>query len=333
MKILIIRLSSIGDIILTSPVIRCLKKQLLGCEIHYATKKQFHDILSSNPNIDKILLFDNNLWQFIQIIKNEKYDYIVDLHNNQRTAAIKMFSGVRSHSFHKLNFRKWLLVNLKVNIMPNIHIVDRYMNTLKPLGVSNDGNGLDYFLPDSANILPSDIEVFHHKDFVAFSIGGQHQTKRLPTEKMVSICKQIKHPVILLGGKNEGQEGDFIVTSSGDHVVNACGRINLHASADLIRRSKVVISHDTGLMHIAAAFSKPMVSVWGNTVPAFGMAPYYPYQSNTPSLIAQVQNLPCRPCSKIGYKKCPKGHFKCMNMMNENAIIDFINLQFLSLPH
>ena len=123
---------------------------------------------------------------------------------------------------------------------------------------------------------------------------------------------------MLLGGKEDAQNGETISSAAGMHVINTCGMFNLNQSASLVRQASKVISHDTGLMHIASAFKKEIVSVWGNTVPAFGMYPYLPGEGSS---IVEVVDLPCRPCSKIGYPKCPQGHFKCMNDIDEGLIV------------
>lgn len=315
MKILIIRFSSIGDIVLTTPVIRCLKQQLKDIEIHYLSKKAFQQILSSNPHIDKLHLLDEQLSITIEQLKSERFDYIIDLHNNLRTRIIKFQLGVKSRSFNKLNIKKFLLVNFKINTLPDKHIVERYLETVAFLGVKNDGKGLDYFFSKEYNLellLPST-----HQHYLGLVIGAQHATKRLPTEKLIGICKSINFPIVLLGGKEDRGRADEICKATGEHVLNACGKYTIEESAFLVKQAKKIISHDTGLMHIAAAFNKPIVSVWGNTVPEFGMYPYLVSEHK----IAEVKGLRCRPCSKIGYKKCPLGHFKCMNEQD----IDFIS--------
>ncbi|MEJ6982300.1 glycosyltransferase family 9 protein [Pedobacter sp. P351] len=315
MKILIIRFSSIGDIVLTTPVIRCLKQQVKGIEIHYLSKKAFQQILSSNPHIDKLHLLDEQLSVTIEQLKSERFDYIIDLHNNLRTRIIKFQLGVKSRSFNKLNIKKFLLVNFKINTLPDKHIVDRYLETVAFLGVKNDGKGLEYFFSQDYNLellLPST-----HQHYLGLVIGAQHATKRLPPEKLIEICKAVNFPIVLLGGKEDAGRADEICKASGEHVLNGCGKYSLDESAFLVKQAKKIISHDTGLMHIAAAFNKPIVSVWGNTVPEFGM---YPYMVSDHK-IAEVKGLKCRPCSKIGYKKCPLGHFKCMNEQDINFII------------
>jgi ADP-heptose:LPS heptosyltransferase len=200
--------------------------------------------------------------------------------------------------------------------LPKSHIVDRYLDTVKFLDVKNDFKGLDYFIP-------SQDEVTIAGNYIAFVIGAAHATKRLPMEKIIEICKKINYPILLLGGKDEKEIGEKIAIASGVHVKNCCGAYNLNQSASVIRQSTCVISHDTGLMHIAAAFQKKIISIWGNTIPEFGMTPYFSegLENNTS---IQVKDLACRPCSKIGYDTCPKRHFKCMNNIDTNEVIEII---------
>jgi ADP-heptose:LPS heptosyltransferase len=315
LKILIIRFSSIGDIVLTSPVIRCLKEQVKGIELHFLSKKAFETVLAGNPHLDKIHYLESSLSDCIQELKKEKFDYIIDLHHNLRTLWIKTKLGVKSSSFDKLNLQKWLLVNFKRNTLPPVHIVDRYLQTVEFLGAKNDSKGLDYFLLKSYNL--KEMLPLSHQSYIAVVIGAQHSTKRLPVEKLTELCMGIKGSVVLLGGPEDKERAEEIAKAAGQHIFNGCGEFKLDESAFLISRAQKVITHDTGLMHIAAAFNKPIVSVWGNTLPEFGM---YPYKADY-SKIIQVKDLSCRPCSKIGFNSCPKGHFKCMNLIDLNLVI------------
>jgi ADP-heptose:LPS heptosyltransferase len=319
MKILILRFSSIGDIVLTTPVIRCLKNQVSNVELHYATKQSFHSIVASNPYIDKIHLLENNLTDLIAKLKSEQFDLVIDLHNNLRTSIIKISLGVKSYAFPKLNIEKWLLTNFKINKLPDIHIVDRYLSTVKSLDVINDGKGLDYFIPSKDEVKINEYFSVTENNYIAFVIGAKFATKQLPTEKILKIIENLSLPVVMLGGKEDEARGEeLFLKAKGREVFNACGKFNLNQSASIVKQSKVVITHDTGLMHIASAFQKKIVSVWGNTVPTLGM---YPYVGSENSKIIEVNNLNCRPCSKIGYDKCPKGHFDCMNKINENELL------------
>jgi len=321
-KVLIIRFSSIGDIVLTSPVIRCLKTQSPDTEIHYLTKKQNHSILKANPYISKFWLFDDNFNELIPELKSENFTFVIDLHKNFRSRLVIFRLGKPSASFPKLNFRKWLLVNTKINILPGIHVVDRYFRALQHLNIRNDGQGLDYFIPPDKEVDLSGIFSGNDADYIAFSIGGKHNTKIFPEDKIITVCQNVDKPVILLGGIEDKERAERIIIQCGTNVINGCGRFTINQSASLIRQSKKVITNDTGLMHIAAAFNKPVISLWGNTVPAFGMYPYLPEAFINNSRIFEVNNLSCRPCSKIGFDRCPKQHFRCMNDQDADLIIN-----------
>lgn len=317
-KILIIRFSSIGDIVLTTPVVRCLKMQQPGFVIHYLTKRSFVSLLENNPYIDKIHSIDKDVKEIAQDLKKENFDAVVDLHNNLRSFQVKRMLAKPASVFKKLNFQKWLLVQFKINIMPPVHVVDRYMQTVEHFGVSIDNKGLDYFIPEKDEISLENLPELHRKGYIGFVIGAKHFTKQLPIEKIISICKKLDQPLVLMGGKEDKSRGEEIVQAVGARVYNACGIYNLNQSASLVRQATRIITHDTGLMHIAAAFRKEIISVWGNTVPAFG---FTPYKAADNSKMVEVTGLSCRPCSKIGYDKCPKGHFKCMHNIDDDAFI------------
>lgn len=320
MKILILRFSSIGDIVLTTPVIRCLKKKFPDAEIHYATKKSFHSIVQHNPYLTKIHLLGESIMDLVSELKKEKFNYVIDLHHNQRTLLLKLLLGVKSFSFDKLNFEKWLMVNFKINRLPDKHIVDRYLETCKALGVENDGEGLDYFISKQDEVNLKELPEGFHNGYIAWVIGAKQNTKRFPTEKIASAI--YGRPVILLGGDEDEEEGEKVKSfarNQKSEIFNACGKYSLNQSASIIEKANLVVTNDTGLMHIAAALKKRIISIWGNTIPQFGMRPYYG-EKHIPNFISQIPNLPCRPCSKLGYGKCPQGHFKCMNMINEKEI-------------
>lgn len=323
-KFLIIRFSSIGDIVLTTPVIRCLKQQVVDAEIHFLTKKEYGFILENNINIAKVHLLDNNLKELAQELKHEHFDHIIDLHKNLRTARVKRMLKLPVFSFNKLNYEKWLLVNFKKNRMPNIHIVDRYMDTLKVFDIENDNLGLEFFIPYRDGLVPEEIDEKLKNGYVVIAVGGQWFTKQMTNDKLVSLIGKINHPVVLLGGKEDIEKAAFC-ESKLPHIINLTGKFNLNQSASVVKQANIVISHDTGLMHIAAAFKRKIVSVWGNTVPEFGM---YPYLPGIPSIISQVSDLKCRPCTKIGFRNCPKKHFNCMNLQKEDAIVDFVEKNF-----
>jgi ADP-heptose:LPS heptosyltransferase len=321
-KYLIIRFSSIGDIVLTSPIVRCLKKQNEFNQIHFITKENYRAAVESNPNIDKIYTIKSSINEAIELLKNENYDYVIDLHKNVRSAALKLKLKRPSFSFHKLNFKKWLAVKFKMHFLPSIHIVDRYFDALEKLKIKNDNLGLDFFIDQKNEIsIKNYLPVEFHTGYYCLIIGGAHETKKFPELKIIDLLNKINVPLVLLGDKNDKVIGDKICKSSVGKIFNSCGNLNLQQSASIIKQSHKVISNDTGLMHISAAFNKPIVSLWGNTIPEFGMYPYMP-KGESKSTIIQVKNLSCRPCSKIGYQNCPKGHFNCMNLIETEEIIE-----------
>lgn len=316
MKILIVRFSSIGDIVLTTPVIRCVKQQVPNAEVHFMSKKAFESILKENPYIDKLHLIKNKVNELKQELINEDFDFVVDLHKNIRSAQVKSICETKSASFNKLNVEKWLMVRFKWNRLPNVHIVDRYMETVSTLGVKNDGKGLDYFIPEADEV---DIKetLSLDEDYIAFAIGGQHVGKMLPKEKIISICAKIEKPVLLLGGKEDASRAEHIAKRSGKHVHSVTGSFNLNQSASILKQAQAVITHDTGLMHIASALKKKVISIWGCTIPEFGMSPYMPGEG---SKIIEVKEAPSRPCSKLGKGMCKD--FACMNMIDEWQLVE-----------
>lgn len=276
-KFLILRFSSIGDIVLTTPVVRNLKQQVEDAEIHYLTKSQFKTILENNPYVDKVHVLDKSIKEKAEELKYEHFDYVIDLHRNIRTARLKNRLKIISFSFNKLNWEKWLLVNFKKNKMPDVHIVDRYLDTLNVFNIVNDHKGLDYFIPEKDEVNISTISEELEKGYVGVVVGAFHNTKKLTKEKIVSVCKKLNKPVVLLGGPENKEEAEEITNAIGKNIYNVCGKYNINQSASLVKQANVILSPDTGLMHIASAFKKKIVSVWGNTVPEFGMYPYMPH--------------------------------------------------------
>ncbi len=325
-KFLIIRFSSIGDIVLTTPVIRCLKQQVPDAEVHFLTRLPFAEVLDGNPYIDKLHILKDKFSSLLPALVEEKFDAVIDLHHNRRSWIVKSKLGIRTFSFHKLNIEKWLMVNLKIDRLPRRHIVDRYLDVVHRFGVKNDGHGLDFFIHADALSIREKLPLSHQENYIAFVIGAKHATKRLPIEKISSLCLKLDTPVLLLGGPEDKEKGEAIAAASGDRVYSFCGKSTLHESAALLKYARQVIAHDTGLMHIAAAFQKEIISIWGNTIPEFGMYPYYNDANGATvhglNTVVEVKNLSCRPCSKIGFEKCPKKHLHCLNTIDEQEILN-----------
>ena len=309
-KILIIRFSSIGDVVLTTPIVRCVKKQL-DAEIHFLIKPSFAHVIHENPYIDHIHHLKENIQDTIDILKAEQFDLVIDLQKNLRSYKICSALSCKTIRFDKMNINKWLAVNLKINRLPNgKHLVDRYFESLQGIGVSDDGEGLDYFMmPEDEYDAQELVQGIHYQVLV---LGATYFTKRIPKEKCEEIIALYDKHTILLGGKDVAELADQLSTEFPEKVINYCGKIGLGVSAGIVKHADRVVTGDTGMMHIAAALQKKIIMIWGNTIPEFGMFPFYGSKNPSKSIDIQVSNLSCRPCSKLGFDKCPKGHFRCM---------------------
>jgi ADP-heptose:LPS heptosyltransferase len=335
-KILVIRLSSIGDIVLTTPVLRCIKEQIPGCTLHFAVKKAFLPVVEANPNIDQLHIFEKGLNRFVGQLKKERFDHIIDLHNNYRSFVIrKMLSG-STQVFRKRNIAKWLKVNLPSLSPPVSHVTGRYFEAVSALGVVDDEKGCEYYIPDEARQITGKLPVGFENTYLAAVVGGRYKTKQIPPEKLAEICRKVNLPVVLLGGPEDQEQAESVLQkvfaesrsdTNINPVINMCGKASLHESAALIAGSACVVTPDTGLMHIAAALGKKVVSVWGNTIPDLGMYPWYGSAQKTAGMsrVSEVQGLECRPCSKLGFEKCPRGHFDCMLRQNPDMIAEQVS--------
>ncbi len=321
MKVLIIRFSSIGDIVLTTPVIRSIYKQIPHAEIHYLTKSVYLPLLQYNPYLTQIHTLKDNFSSLISSLKAEKFDYILDLHKNLRSWRVKQELRVPGKSFDKKNWSKYRMTRWKHDLKVD-HIVKRYGDTLSVLGIELDREGLDFFVPESSIEQAHQIFLSYNIDVdnqpvIAVVLGASYATKRWKTEYFAPLLNKYRKTVLLIGGKDTLDEATSIVDKLNVPVINAVGTYDLLTSAALVKLCREVLAHDTGFMHIAAAFQKPIYSIWGNTVPEFGMTPYM-----TLHKIIEIKGLDCRPCSKLGYDSCPKKHFRCMNQLSPAVVLE-----------
>ena len=282
-------------------------------------------MLQSNPYISKVYEYPGSPGALLRLFDEKPFDYIIDLQNNFLSKLIRLRLNVPGFSVDKLNIRKFAAVCFKMNCLPEIHVVDRYLDTLSSFGVVNDNRGLDFFIPDNEKFGKACLPPACHDGYIAFVTGGTYNTKKLPAEKVAAICNSTGYPVVLLGGAGEQETGENIELASKGNVFNYAGKTTISESAALVRDANLVLTNDTGFMHIAAAFKKKIISFWGNTVPQFGM---YPYLPDPASEIVELPDLKCRPCSKLGYRRCPQKHFRCMNDIDTSVAVDWINRNF-----
>lgn len=320
MKILVIRFSSLGDILLTTPVLRCLKLQRPDFSIHFVTKQEWAPLVERNPYVDKVHVLFRDFPSLVQELKAERFDGILDLHGSLRSRRLCFVMGKKAWRFNKQNVLKALIVHFKIKRSVR-HVVWRYIEACQQWGVCYDGQGLDFLISEdeynfSKGLLP---EAFR-PGFIAVTVGARHFTKTMPPEKLSVLLNTINRPVALLGGRAEAEVASGLLKQLRCPAVHLAGRLPLGMSAAILQQAAGVLAHDTGLMHMAAALRKPMVVLWGSTTPALGMYPLYPEGQQHLVGYSEVPGLPCRPCHKIGRSRCPRGHFACMQRQDPEAI-------------
>lgn len=328
-KILVIQFSSISAIVLSSPVLRCIKKQLPETELHFLTSQSFLKDNLVTPYVSRFFYLDKNLQSINNALANEAYDYVIDLDKSLRSFKIKKKLQIKSYSLRALTVEKFLLTRFNINIMPGIHYTQRCINTLAGLDVKDDGLGLDYFIPAEDIVLESDLPHSHLFGFIVLVIGASKYTQKLPVHKLKELCKKIEYPIILVGGLEDKMEGEQIAAVDNIKVYNACGKFNLNECADIIRQSKLVIAPDSALQYISCAFNKPLLAIWGATSPALDVGPYYG------KIFMEMQQEPvyeniyfnpgCQPCSIDGTNTCPMEYFHCMEKLDINLIVQKVN--------
>lgn len=317
-KVLIIRFSSIGDIVLTTPVIRSLKVALPDTEIHFLTKTAYGPLLEHNPHLRKIHLLRDSFSATMRQLRSEQFDHVIDLHRNLRSLRVKWALRSSSSTFPKENFAKYRMVRQQA--YPSVqlpHVVTRYGESLRPLGAELDDKGLELLYPPELDQWAQELTTSLGQAPLAVVLGAKFNTKRWLPEYFVEAINRLKRPVMLLGGSDATAERDLILPQLQVPSLDAVNQYSLLESTALLNQADEVLAHDTGFMHIAAALGKKVYSLWGNTVPALGMTPY-----KTDSVILENREVNCRPCSKIGFDQCPKGHFDCMRTITPEIVFN-----------
>ncbi len=323
MRILVIRLSAIGDIVLTAAALRCLRLRYgERLELHFLVKKEYKAAAALLREVDLLHEYDKKAPKYgLGDLQKIDFDAVVDLQNSWRTLLLRW--RLRSRQtlvLDKLNLRKWLYVQLKMPLMPDRHTALRYTDVFRPLGVAYDGRGLAEGLRvvETADLLPAGTS-----ERIAIAIGAAHATKRIPTDILAAVIERLAasgRGVLLLGAGAADEERAAEIMQQlpveivkGAWAVSLVGKLSLAQSVAAVERAAAVLAGDTGLMHIAAALCRPLVLVWGNTSPQLGMSAFYPEELAQKRFVSmEISGLACRPCSKLGKKDCPRLHFDCM---------------------
>lgn len=313
MRFLLVRLSSMGDVVLTTPLIRALHRRFPEAEIHFLTRRQYKPLLQYHPQLTAV-----HEWPPANPLRDLLWEGVIDLQKNLRTLPLRWQLRYRTFSsFPKENFRKWLMVRLK---KPSLlrHVVERYGMALRRWGICPDELGpLEVYVPEAIEekIHSLLLSSLGEGPRVAVGLGGTYKTKRWLIEYYEVLLNRLKLPVILLGGESEAKEAESLARMLSVPVVVGAGRFSLLETTAAIRLARLLITHDTGTAHLGAAMGTPTVVLWGNTVPEFGMTPW-----KVPHINIEVKSLPCRPCSKLGYSMCPRGHHDCMRALTPDYV-------------
>ncbi len=319
-KILIIRLSSLGDVILTTPLIRSLKNFLPKVIIEYVVREEYEDILINNPYISKIFTFtkdENRNKELTANLANNNYDAVIDLQNNFRSARLINALNCSVFKFNKRSLDKFLLVKFKINKLKDAPTIPvRYAKTIN---LKLDDEGLDIISYNS----PSEI-LEGNKSYIGIAPGSRHFTKMWPAEYFTELGKLINKTgkkIVLFGGTSDIE----ICKTLNKEIpgsINLCNQNDILQTVVDMKKCETVICNDSGLMHAACAAKVPVLTIFGSTVKEFGFVPY-----NNRNFILENNSLTCRPCTHIGRAECPKRHFKCMLELTPQSA--FENLKHL----
>lgn len=316
-KVLIIRLSSLGDIILTTPIIRALKNIYPNITLDFLVKEKYYDALRFNPHLNKIIPFNANssIKQIRGLIKKEKYDYVIDLHASIRSKLITFGLKAKTFSIKKNRIKKFLLVKFKINLLKNYSLIPEIYAKCIP-GLELDNYGAEIFLEK----LP---EIKEKENIIGICPGAFHFSKSWGEKNYLDLIKfliKLNYKVALFGGKSDLELCERL-SNHGKNIVNYSTNDNLLEIAANMLKCKLILGNDSGLMHLAAALKLPVIVIFTSTVKNFGFEPY-----KAKSHIIENNDIPCRPCSHVGLDKCPKGHFNCANSISPSDVFNKIKV-------
>lgn len=329
-NILLIRFSSIGDVILTTPMLRALKAQYPGLRLHFAVRREFSDLLRRNPHIDRLISVDTT--QGSQALRSlnlqltrERFDAVFDLQNNFRSRLLRNGLSRNTHVIDKRGWRRLLLLKTGLNLYRGIDPVpERYMETASRYGITPDARGPELHLDDTlrgnARLKLRAAGWQDARPMIGLCPGARHHTKRWPAERFAALGRLLLDrgfDIAVFGANDEMETADRLHRLHPARVHNCCGRLALMENAAAMQHCTAVFANDSGLMHMATAVGVPVVAVFGSTVREFGFSPYH-----SPSAVVEIAGLPCRPCTHIGRARCPKRHLGCLRLIGEKDVLE-----------
>lgn len=310
-KILVIRLSSFGDIVLTFPFLNQLRKLHPQAVIEFLVKEEYSELVKLNRNVDNVIVYNDEIKERLN---NENYDVVFDLQHNLKSYDV-LPDRTKVYTVTKETWKKHLLVYTKINLLKDpIPVYRKYLNVLKLF----DNRTVTEF---SVSELITGNESTVQERHCVLSPSSKHFTKRLPKEKFVTMMKDLNMKIVLTGDNNDtDKEICGYLESKLSNCLNLCGKLNYRELAGVIRYAEFVVCNDSGILHLSEALGKKVFVIFGSTVKEFG---FFPALESTE--LFEVDGLKCKPCSHIGRSGCPKGHFDCMNKIDEAIIRLIIN--------
>jgi heptosyltransferase-2 len=335
-KILIIRMSSIGDILLTTPLIRILKNTFPDGRVDFIVKKQYQDLIRYHPSLSRIYTYDarnenETLKKLRAQIREERYDIIADIHKNFRSIYLSQCTGAgQIVRFRKHAWKRWLLVKTKLNLYKDIEPVHRrYIHSFKSHRLKDDGQGLEITIPDEVTERVSRLWESRSdgrlNSLIGIAPGASYFTKRWTTEGFAAVINRIRERinagVILFGDSHDQAVTRELIASCGkDRLYDFAGELSLLETAAMMRKCQLVVTNDSGLMHLATALKKKVVAIFGSTTEELG---FFPVSEH--AVVIENRAVPCRPCSHVGRHTCPKKHFDCMSQISPDQVMRGIN--------
>lgn len=323
--ILAVRFSAIGDILLTTPLLRAIRSRHPGARLAVLTKERYVPLLSHNPYLSEVLGIapGEGIRAIARRIRAVRYTHLLDLHGSLRSLALRRLAPGPWRGFSKRRIARTLLVTVKRDTYGSVvPMAERYFEAAAGLDLTPDGGPPDFFIgtqaDERAGARLRQLGLGGDRPLVALAPGAAHATKRWPPEYWVDLARRIAPTgadVVLVGGPDDEALAARIAAAAGDGVVTAAGSLGLQETGAVIRRAEALISGDTGLMHMATGVGTPVVALFGPTVRQFG---FFPYQSEQ-SVVVDVE-LPCRPCSAHGGARCPLGHHRCMRGIDPEVV-------------
>ena len=317
LRILAVRFSSIGDIVLITPLLRALKTRYPDCYLAVVTKEEFAPLLRHNPSIDRVIEFapSERLTRLARDLRAERFTHHLDLHGSMRSRALRWLVRGRWHGYPKHRLARTTLIRTKRNIYrPGTPpVAERFFAAARGLGVAPDGGPPDLYLDpeerEQARNWLSNRGLGEDRPVVVVAPMAAHFTKRWPVahwQALVSTLTASRVDIVVVGGPEDVAVCESVADAGGTHAASAAGPTGLQGTASLIERAKLVVAGDTGVMHMSTALDTPVVALFGPTVKALG---FFPYKARATVL---ELDLACRPCSKMGGPACPLGHHRCL---------------------